>query len=208
MLNFEVPDLYVKAYQNQFSGRQKTLFNALESAEKECGKDVEVKTPKTRRKHNAPVVRRSEVRPFRGKESIFKIPDEPPPRMRFKNIVSAAQNAANRSPNRGKWTKYSLETVDDMSDRSNARAAFSFLQELRDRRQGSAEDRVCLDQFKPTFKKRETSRGSTNTRANFQSTKKRSSSEEETPKSSVRENVFSTNTSQARITLHHLDSEE
>lgn len=211
MLNFEVPDLYVKVHQDQFSGRQKTLFEALETAEKDCGKDVEVKTPKIKRKFNS-VACRSQVTPFRGKESIFKVPEDPPPsRMRFKNIISAAQNSANRSPKRGRWTKYSLDTVDEMSDKSNARAAFSFLQELKDRKRDSPEvqrEQISLDQFKPVYQKRETRDKSIKT--NFQSTKKISN---ESPVSSS-QNSKSDNDIQAnkeitrhRITLDHLESD-
>lgn len=38
-----------------------------------------------------------------------------------------------------KWTKYSLEDVQEMTDESNRKAAFDFLKQLADRRQNEEE---------------------------------------------------------------------
>ncbi|XP_026465622.1 protein TSSC4-like [Ctenocephalides felis] len=67
---------------------------------------------------------------FRGKESIFKRPEAPKPKRLHPN------NRPDFLKNPHKWTKYSLENISstDMSESSNASAAFTFLKELEDRR--------------------------------------------------------------------------
>lgn len=76
---------------------------------------------------------RDRIKGFRGKESIFKRPEVPPPRMKNKRTI------ADFRINPQKWTYYNLEDVPDMSDESNTKAAFSFLTELRERREREAE---------------------------------------------------------------------
>lgn len=124
-----------------FADRQKRLFDQLSIAEKKCNKarnndtttapmDIESSSsnegrrlPRSNRKH------KSETRQFRGKESIFKRPEGPAPRNKCHIIPDH-----HRNPH--KWMKYSLDDVstNDMTDRSNARTAFAFLNELKARR--------------------------------------------------------------------------
>lgn len=123
-----------------FADRQKKLFDQLSIAEKECNKarngtgvvpmDVDSLTPDDGRHPTRNVrKRKSEMRQFRGKESIFKRPEGPAPRQHSRSIPDH-----HRNPH--KWMKYSLDDVstDDMTDRSNAKTAFAFLKELKARR--------------------------------------------------------------------------
>ncbi|KOX77471.1 hypothetical protein WN51_09795 [Melipona quadrifasciata] len=73
--------------------------------------------------------RKSQMRRFRGKESIFKRPEGPAPRALSRNIPDFHKNPH-------KWKKYSLDDVsnDDMTEESNTRAALSFLKELKARK--------------------------------------------------------------------------
>jgi hypothetical protein len=69
------------------------------------------------------------MKQFRGKESIFKRPDAPPPRFKNKGVPDY-----HRHPH--KWIRYSLGDVsqEDMSDQSNTAAALSFLKEMQERK--------------------------------------------------------------------------
>ncbi|XP_065222963.1 uncharacterized protein LOC135847391 [Planococcus citri] len=147
MLKFDVPDLYVKDYKNDFKQRQGSLFDALQAAEKEHSEIIakaKTKAPKSAHNYN----QKSFTKPYRGKESIFKTPETPLSRLKTKN---------HHGKPRGKWTKYSLHDVsaDDMSDTSNTRAAFSFLRELEDRKRSAAKEELPAD-FKPVFAKPQT----------------------------------------------------
>lgn len=147
MLKFDVPDLYVKDFRNDFKERQGSLFSALEAAEKEHSEiiaKVKNKPVKSVRNHNQRTITKS----YRGKESIFKTPETPLSRLKTRNY---------RGKPHGKWTKYTLNDVsaDDMSESSNSRAAFSFLRELQDRKRAADREDIPVD-FKPVFKKPDT----------------------------------------------------
>ncbi|XP_015597894.1 protein TSSC4 [Cephus cinctus] len=126
-----------------FASRQKLLLEQLSRAEKECSKDKEVHrvSPKEmvielNNLENPRAIstngrkRKTETKQFRGKESLFKRPGAPAPRVNLRSIPDHHKNPH-------KWTKYSLDDVsnEDMTEHSNAQAAFSFLRELRARKE-------------------------------------------------------------------------
>ena len=95
---------------------------------------------------------------FKGRESIFRTPNEsgwPPSRSDFRSGHKSGRNFRPNSrkfvpdhvKNPGNYTKYDLSDVsrDQMSDRSNTRAAFDFLRELKDRRE---DDDISQDDLK------------------------------------------------------------
>ena len=118
---------------------------------------------------------------FKGRESIFRSPNEtgwPPPKSnKYRPDRSEGRGHGGRRnhppPNRrghhktpdhvanpNKYTKYSLSDVskDQISDRSNTRAAFDFLRELKDRKDHTSDDSVekaheKSSSHKVTFKK-------------------------------------------------------
>lgn len=165
MLNFDVPDLYVKDYDNVFPGKQEALLNALKSVEKEHGKDQKDAPVKVNKAKSNSRNRRISTRSYRNQESIFKVPEVP---FRVSNIRRSMFKSNARS---GKWTKYDLSNVADMSDSLNAQVAFSFMKELEDRKQKSEETEATEPgSFKPIFKKREL-KSDKDCRINVQSTK-------------------------------------
>ncbi|CAD6203449.1 GSCOCG00009767001-RA-CDS [Cotesia congregata] len=118
-----------------FVDRQKALFDQLSQAEKDCNKDQstpidarDFECKKFRRPPPPGKRRKNEARQFRGKESIFKQVSLPSP---FAN-----HGVPDYHKNPQKWTKYSLDDVNeaDMSDKKNTQAALAFLKGLRARR--------------------------------------------------------------------------
>lgn len=152
MLKFEVPDVLGQD-QNEFSERQKILFNALEAAEKEHGKSLIIGNQEQEHElspsenHSLKKIFRSEMKHFRGKESIFKTPHATPSFRKLKKVSSAKKSITHSR----KWIKYSLENVKDMSESDNAAAAFSFLQQIERERSPNFEAEKCLDEFKPVY---------------------------------------------------------
>ncbi|XP_043261566.1 uncharacterized protein LOC122402661 [Colletes gigas] len=122
-----------------FANRQKLLFDRLSDAEQECNRtksviestDVDMAIDESNKSIilRAGQKRKSELKRFRGKESIFKRPEGPAPR-----AVNRSVPDYHRNPH--KWMRYSLDDVsnDDMTEQSNTRAALSFLKELKARR--------------------------------------------------------------------------
>nr|CAD7205257.1 unnamed protein product [Timema douglasi]CAD7416355.1 unnamed protein product [Timema poppensis] len=74
--------------------------------------------------------KRTAMKQFRGKESIFKRPEALPPRFKNKDVPDY-----HKHPH--KWVRYTLGDVspEDMSDQSNTAAALSFLRELKERKE-------------------------------------------------------------------------
>ena len=193
MLKFDVPEIY----KNDFKQRQRCLQDALEAAEKEHSEIIakaKNKVPKSAHNYN----QRSFTKPYRGKESIFKTPEIPLSRLKTKN---------HHGKPRGKWTKYSLCDVsaDEMSDSSNARAAFSFLRELEDRKRALAKDEFPTD-FKPVFAKPKTK-----TEEEKCSTSKKEYNFGEKPQKVSKKIIPSTNqydNSKSNVKLNHLQCED
>jgi hypothetical protein len=149
MVGYEDPTFFIKGGDVGFADRQKDIFDKLTVAEKErnerqqesyqCSQSnnilsVGISVPSRKRC-------RSEMKQFRGKESIFKRPDVPPPRIKNKDIPDY-----HRNPH--KWIKYSLGDVsqEDMSDQSNTAAALSFLKELQERK---SQEKMEVDDSAP-----------------------------------------------------------
>lgn len=115
---------------SEFLNRQKSVFEMLDAVAKDNEKVVKLQPSLKREAHcerNKPTKRLSQdTRQFRGKESIFKRPEAPPPARFLRNVPDYRRNPQ-------KWTKYTLSDVsqDDMSDQSNTAAAMSFLRELK-----------------------------------------------------------------------------
>jgi hypothetical protein len=137
MVSYEDPTFFIKGGDVSFTDRQKSIFDNLTLAEKERN---ERQQELDRRNQSNNIISagnsipsrkrwRSEMKQFRGKESIFKRPDVPPPRFKNKSVPDY-----HRNPH--KWIKYSLGDVsqEDMSDRSNTTAALSFLKEMQERK--------------------------------------------------------------------------
>lgn len=138
MVGYEDPTFFVKSGDGGFADRQKNIFDKLTVVEKETNErqqalglqsagmctSVGNSRPMPSRKRC-----RSEMKQFRGKESIFKKPDAPPPRFKNRDVPDY-----HRNPH--KWVKYSLGDVspDDMSEKSNTAAALTFLREIEERK--------------------------------------------------------------------------
>lgn len=120
---------YVTSEDNDFSNRLKNTFSMLDAvvAEKE-EKDCSNKSTIAQIIINAKS-QRLQTKQFRGKESIFKRPEAPPPRRINRNIPDYKRNPH-------KWKKYTLGDVseEEMSEKSNTAAAMSFLAELKSRK--------------------------------------------------------------------------
>jgi hypothetical protein len=134
---YEDPTFFIKSGDVGFADRQKSIFDKLTVAEKERNERQQEADHHSENNNIlstgncVPSVRRgrSEMKQFRGKESIFKRPVALPPRFKSKDVPDY-----HRNPH--KWIKYSLGDVsqEDMSDRSNTAAALSFLKELQERK--------------------------------------------------------------------------
>lgn len=140
MCEYKSPKFFIKGGGTAFSNRQKDVFDQLTETEKEANE---------RQRENKCVIMKDEdeddlmsldisrpprrqCKKFRGKESIFKVPDIPP---QFK---PTAMPDFKRNPHR--WVRYSLGDVsqDDMSEQTNRSAALSFLRELDERKRREA----------------------------------------------------------------------
>lgn len=134
---YEDPTFYIQGGGVGFADRQKSIFDRLTVEEKNRNERQEESDDRSQdnntlsARNTVPSRKRSrsEMKQYRGKESIFKRPDAPPPRFKNKNIPDYHKNPH-------KWIKYSLGDVsqEDMSDRSNTAAALSFLKEMQERK--------------------------------------------------------------------------
>ncbi|PNF42962.1 hypothetical protein B7P43_G11331 [Cryptotermes secundus] len=134
---YEDPTFYIQGGDVGFAYRQKNIFDRLTVEEKNRNERQEESEDRSQDNNTQPTRNtvpsrkrcRSEMKQYRGKESIFKRPDAPPPRFNNKNIPDYRRNPH-------KWIKYSLGDVsqEDMSDRSNTAAALSFLKEMQERK--------------------------------------------------------------------------
>lgn len=136
---------------SEFLNRQKNVFEMLDAVAKDNEKVVKLQPSLKREAHcerNKPSKRlRQDTRQFRGKESIFKRPEAPPPARFLRNVPDYRRNPQ-------KWTKYTLSDVsqDDMSDQSNTAAAMSFLRELKAKKEFEQMD-IDSESKAITFKK-------------------------------------------------------
>merc|ERR1712004_140574 len=167
-----------------FSNRSKDIFAGIDDLAK-TKKDnwKEDSTTGIVDNANATEDKQKATLDFKGRESIFRSPNEtgwPPPksnkyhrRDRNEERGHSGRRRNHSPPNRrrrghktpdhvanpDKYTKYSLSDVsrDQISDRSNTRAAFDFLRELKDRKGQSIDESISMNQSasspKVTFKK-------------------------------------------------------
>jgi len=168
-------DFKLKSSSEEFDSRKKDIFANIDSlASKSASKQPEKqekseeRQPRNNRDSDS---RDSEVRnknrteDFKGRESIFRSPNEsgwPPARSRHdRKRPHGNPRGPKRTPdhevNPNKYTKYDLSDVskDDLSDRSNSRAAFDFLRQLKDRKK--EEDDSNSDQDEQDFETRKVS---------------------------------------------------
>lgn len=151
MVGYEDPTFFIKGGDVSFTDRQKNIFDKLTVAEKERNERQQELDHRSHSNivcagNNVPSRKRcrSAMKQFRGKESIFKRPDVPPPRFKNKSVPDY-----HRNPH--KWIKYSLGDVsqEDMSEQSNTAAALSFLKEMQARK---SQEKMEVDDCQITFK--------------------------------------------------------
>ena len=177
---------------------------------------------------------------FKGRESIFRTPNEsgwPPSRSDFRSSNKSSRNFRQNSrkfvpdhvKNPGSYTKYDLSDVsrDQMSDRSNTRAAFDFLRQLKDRKHEdddiSEDDLKKVDEGKISFKKPKKPENSSNESGSSSSNVVKDGVKRvmpecvvgQKPKSSVVESKLNSDSTKKskksnkkQISLAHLDDEE
>ncbi|CAH0547875.1 unnamed protein product [Brassicogethes aeneus] len=119
----------LKVDDSNFRERQKNVFDQLNALESIRNKNAAPQPMETDEKPIDKKSYRSATRQFRGKESIFKKPQNPVPKGYNNRMPDFKKNPH-------KWTRYSLEDVreEDCSERSNTKAALSFLDDLKKRR--------------------------------------------------------------------------
>lgn len=147
-----------------FASRSKDIFANIDSlaAEKQDTQKQE-KRPEEREEKSK---NSQKIEEFKHRESIFRSPNEsgwPPTSSRFdsRNKSRFRQRDRPRHPkkvpdyivNPQKYKKYDLSDVDQMSDRSNTRAAFDFLRQLKDRKSNDDQDEPLENPGKISFKK-------------------------------------------------------
>lgn len=127
----------LKSANPEFSQRQKNVFDQLGVLEMNMKnsplthESMETDGPVSSSRHENKRTQRSITKKFRGKESIFKKPQNPAPKNYIRRMPDFKLNPH-------KWTKYSLEDVEDVSEESNTRSALSFLRQLQDRKKNEA----------------------------------------------------------------------
>lgn len=142
--------------ETSFSDRQRNLFDQLLKAE-DVNKD-KITTAETPMEEtdvgnnncrNNKRKRPEKTKCFRGKESIFKRPEEP------LSKCLPVRRLPDFHKNPHKWTKYSLDDVknEDTSDRANTAAALSFLREMEQRKSEKMNVEVVEIFTKPQFNK-------------------------------------------------------
>lgn len=120
-----------------FIARQRNTFLALSEIEKKINDSQEPMEIDAQRERRRPKSHKSRTKSFSGKESIFKVPQDPIRKNFIKKLPDFKKNPH-------KWTKYSLEDVrdEDISDKANTKAALSFLKDLEIRNKVTEE---CSD---------------------------------------------------------------
>ncbi|KAG8237855.1 hypothetical protein J437_LFUL002464 [Ladona fulva] len=146
MCEYKAPQFFIKEGGDAFCNRQKDVFDQLIAPEKETterqrdNKCVIMKNDEDEILMDIDTTRppRRQCKKFRGKESIFKVPDVPP--LKLTSIPDFK-----RHPHR--WVRYSLGDVsaDDMSEQSNRAAALSFLREVDERKRRETEEEDEMD---------------------------------------------------------------
>ena len=220
--------------------------NKKTNDEKKREKPRHYQHPNSRERSRSPPSRSKTLQDeFKGRESIFRTPNEsgwPPSRSdqdRQRRPHRDRDQHRRRLPpkvpdhviNPNKYTKYDLSDVskDQLSDRSNTRAAFDFLRNLKDKKSDAEEDNIADRKahqemvqdgkisFKKPMKKRNEEMAGASSSANVvHDGVKRVMPEcvvgQKKPKSSddnsIKKSKISTKNKQKSISLSHLDDEE
>lgn len=139
---------------SSFLERQKSLFNHLKDAEEQYSfsKTNKAKTDQDQGTIDSRLYRqrKKEMKQFKGKESIFKKPQD-----NLKDCLRA-RKIPDYMKHPEKWVYYSLSDVtpDQMSDATNAATAQSFIRELEEREDANGNTNKGQDDFvfkKPNF---------------------------------------------------------
>jgi len=169
-------DFKLKTSSEGFDSRTKDIFANIDSlasaaSSKQEQQKSEEKEPRKNRdfdSRDSEVRNRKRTEEFKGQESIFRSPNEsgwPPARSRHdRKRPHGNPRGPRRTPdhvvNPNKYTKYDLSDVskDQLSDRSNSRAAFDFLRQLKERKEEEDKKEVFneiedFDARKVSFKK-------------------------------------------------------
>jgi len=170
-------DFKLKSSSEGFDTRTKDIFaniDSLASTSKKQQNSEEQKQPRKRITAPSPPPEdncrdsdKKRTEEFKNCESIFRTPNEsgwPPARSRHdrKRPHHGNQRGPRRTPdhvvNPNKYKKYDLSDVskDQLSDRSNSRAAFDFLRQLKDRKNDDESDEnptESSEERKVSFKK-------------------------------------------------------
>jgi len=174
-------DFKLKSDSEGFDNRTKDIFANIDSLATAASKKQNNYEEKAKEKHNSRNERdRGDLRrvldeknqkkteEFKGRESIFRSPNEsgwPPAQSRHdrkRPYNHGNQRGPRRTPdhvvNPSKYKKYDLSDVskDQLSDRSNSRAAFDFLRELKERKNeegATNEPAEKVEDRKVSFKK-------------------------------------------------------
>lgn len=161
--------------EEEFRNRRTNLFAVLDQAEKDLGSKIAKTVAADARDialgHSADTRTgggRLLTKRFRGKDSLFVKPEIPPWRIIEKH------RAPDFKLHPHKWTRYSLADVGDMNDKSNAAAAFAFLDEMHARKKcggggddGDDDDRSGGDRKKIVFQRTVTARETNETKPTF-----------------------------------------
>lgn len=216
----------LKSNDAAFASRSKDIFANIDSlaAEKQDIKSIKIQEDKNEESSS------KTTEEFKGRESIFRTPNEsgwPVSNRRFDSGRSRFRNhqrprkVPDHVVNPQKYKKYDLSDVDQMSDRSNTRAAFDFLRQLKDRKsvQDSDDDQADNPKAKIAFKKPKNKPSSSETASSSNVARdgghKRvmpecvvgASSASKKVKSSEKK-LSNKTAAKAKISLAHLDDEE
>lgn len=158
----------LKCSDEGFIARQKNLFLALSEIEKKVNNKEEPMEIQSHCEKRRPKIHKSETKVFRGKDSIFKTPQDPVPKNFLRKLPDFKKNPH-------KWTKYTLDDVkdEDITDRANTKAALSFLRDLENRNK-IVEKNVDMTDTKIVFRRpisTSTSNQETQDKPSFKSSK-------------------------------------
>ncbi|KAL1518025.1 hypothetical protein ABEB36_001711 [Hypothenemus hampei] len=139
-------DFQLNTNNSDFQDRRKKVFDQLLVLENNRKNVTDLQPNRTR---DSSTAKRGDTKQFKGKESIFKRPHNPAPKNYINKIPDFKKNPH-------KWTKYSLEDVEDVTEESNRKSAMDFLKELSQRTTLSvSEEKLTELPSKIVFKKRQ-----------------------------------------------------
>lgn len=143
MENAKKTSFHLQEESTSFSSRSKDVFGSLDELEKkhdEKQKELDAE-PDSRREQKQLWKADPVEESITGRTSHFKRPSSRPPSHSASKYRRRASQTPDYKLHPQKWTKYSLEDVEsgDLSESSNTRAAFAFLEERRKLREATEE---------------------------------------------------------------------